>query len=1218
MDLYMSRLNQQNSLNYGNKETHIFTEFGTLSKESTQKEVLDAIKNINLNVGEIVVGDITVESSDTVTHTKLDTLNTTVSTKHLNNTTDSVTVSGTVAISNDIIIVDNINNTDAPYDLLINGPTLWADSTPAGTPFFADPNGREGWYYDNFSNIANVSNIYWYANPVSGNLQENDMTFAQLSGIYCIITPDYVENGALTNPIMAVYSQPTGTNDFIPTFAHSRWSYSLSNTNIAKLRKSETIMLYTGTTRPDVHLNIPAYPLVLAGTNGDALSSEIVAYMTVNTQATTSKIGYLLQYTGFLNSAIGFNREFQFKNSKERVIQNNQYSGSINIGNFPTTQAVSGSVNVSGSVTVNTISGFSLDTTSQATNTKLDTINTTISNKTLDKTTSSIDISGQTVNVNTISGFATETTQNAIKTNTDKIKSDGTITDAIQVAVKNTVPVSGSITVNTISGFATETTQNAIKTNTDKIKSDGTITDAIQVAVKNTVPVSGSVGVSSLPAIKAMIDDGETFTLQDLQGVISTSGYNSLSVYNYDLDTKFHNDSTFTNAIETVVKNQVGITGSVSVSNQITGFATSANQTTTNTKLDTINTTITNKNLNATNDSVTATVSNQITGFATSANQTTTNTKLDTINTTITNKNLSAVNDSVSATISNTSLDTHCYGSSNGTTWHHLKTDANGILNVHSMTQDGAGTDITSTTISTKQALDVNVAGGSISISSVNIKDSNGNNLQAVSNVLPQLKTTLYTDTGNAFGTTADPIKAQIVNTSAVPVSMSGLTSGVAISDGINSANIKRLDSSDTITSTYGVSSKSLVCGVVSGTASPVGMTVGGALKVNIENTTVPIGGNVYAGLISDCTKTQTSPIPSKIFLDTMCNIRGLNPLGGANNDMVTTCTPSAGGSNAGNTFTRCLDTTAFLTGANIANNDFKTITYKDNGTNRALDVNIASSSGTVNTNDASANTKLTSIDTELISLDNKTVQQYNTTNDGGLIGLNINQIRPKVKYYTMRGRSTVADNNMLFGGIGSSRYFFNDAFGIANVKPWYAYSGQVIRTITYEYVDASGNQGTGTRVIPVASWTQLTLQNGSTGNFLLNKWSQSINPIASSGDFFITHTTNNNGYSSAGGNYQDTFNSLFTVPNGFVACITNVMIFSNAADDYFILLKWSASGIRDIVYYWTNAKYINENYYNGFGGVGGVFTAGETIAFASLNNASYKDFTATVMLMPV
>jgi len=301
----------------------------------TSFNLLTKIKETNLTSGEVIVSG-SVDANITNT---------------------SLAVTGSVLISNDILVVEPINSIDAPYDLVINGPTLWADTTPVSNPFFADLNGREGWYYDNLSNIANKSNIYWYANPTTGIYQENDMTFAQLSNMYCIITPDYVENGELTIPFMGVYSQPTGTNDFIPTFAHSRWVYQLNSTNLAKLRKGETILLYTGATRPTVHLNIPAYQLALVSQNGDALSSEIIGYMTVNTQGTTSKIGYLLQYTGYLNSAIGFNNEYIFKNSRERIIQNNQYSNSFSISNFPATQAISGSVSVSNLPATQPISG---------------------------------------------------------------------------------------------------------------------------------------------------------------------------------------------------------------------------------------------------------------------------------------------------------------------------------------------------------------------------------------------------------------------------------------------------------------------------------------------------------------------------------------------------------------------------------------------------------------------------------------------------------------------------------------------------------------------------------------------------------------------------------------------------------------------------------------------------------------------------------------------
>jgi hypothetical protein len=489
--LNISSLAQETTL------SNIDTTLTNLQFTPTTNYLKVEIENTSLNVDTGL--NISSLAQETTLSTIKDTTNKlqfTPTTNYLKTeiTNSSIAVTGTVDIGNDIIVVDPINNSinEAPYDLLINGPTLWADSTPLGNPFFADPNGREGWYYDNFSNASNVSNIYWYANPVSGNLQENDMTFAQLSGMYCIITPDYVENGGLTNPIMAIYSQPTGTNDFIPTFAHSRWSYSLSNINLLKLRKAETIILYTGATRPGVHLNIPAYPLNLASTNGDALSSEIIAYMTVNTQATTSKIGYLLQYTGFLNSAIGFNREFQFKNSKERVIQNNQYSGSINISNssipvtgtfYPETQPISGNVGITGTPTV-TIGNSSIPVTgafypeTQA-------------------------VSG-TITVNTISGFATENTLSNIDNTLINLQFT-TPNKNLKVEIMN----DNAIDVNTnldLSTLATESTLGSIKQKTDDLSFS-----LIDTNKYLNVNVGNELTISAMPNLSASTDSIELY-----------------------------------------------------------------------------------------------------------------------------------------------------------------------------------------------------------------------------------------------------------------------------------------------------------------------------------------------------------------------------------------------------------------------------------------------------------------------------------------------------------------------------------------------------------------------------------------------------------------------------------------------------------------------------------------------------------------------------------
>ena len=60
----------------------------------------------------------------------------------------------------------------------------------------------------------------------------------------------------------------------------------------------------------------------------------------------------------------------------------------------------------------------------------------------------------------------------------------------------------------------------------------------------------------------------------------------------------------------------------------------------------------------------------------------------------------------IDSNIINSSIDVHNYASSNGTTWHHLACDSNGQLNVHAKMQDGAGNDVSSTTLYSKVALD--------------------------------------------------------------------------------------------------------------------------------------------------------------------------------------------------------------------------------------------------------------------------------------------------------------------------------------------------------------------------------------------------------------------------------------------------------------------------------------------------------------------------------
>ena len=55
--------------------------------------------------------------------------------------------------------------------------------------------------------------------------------------------------------------------------------------------------------------------------------------------------------------------------------------------------------------------------------------------------------------------------------------------------------------------------------------------------------------------------------------------------------------------------------------------------------------------------------------------------------------------------VTNTSLDVHCFGSSDGTVFHHLKTNINGQLQVEARAHDGVGNNINSTVVNTVRGL---------------------------------------------------------------------------------------------------------------------------------------------------------------------------------------------------------------------------------------------------------------------------------------------------------------------------------------------------------------------------------------------------------------------------------------------------------------------------------------------------------------------------------
>ena len=223
-------------------------------------------------------------------------------------------------------------------------------------------NNRDGWKFSTNNGQVLGSNCYWYANG-AGTGNQTVLQYQDFSSWYCVVkmdNTDDVDNAAF----IGAYSPPTGTNDVIPTFAHSRWVFSLPGDT--QLFQNEKVLLYYGAIHK-VHSDLRHLPLSLVtiGNNGDRAPTETVYLITTNTASglAVGAVNYMLHEAGFI--ALDIAREYHFSNSLERRQLANLSAtnipvavsnfplplSSVGVNNFPTTQAVSiaAVVDVSGS-----------------------------------------------------------------------------------------------------------------------------------------------------------------------------------------------------------------------------------------------------------------------------------------------------------------------------------------------------------------------------------------------------------------------------------------------------------------------------------------------------------------------------------------------------------------------------------------------------------------------------------------------------------------------------------------------------------------------------------------------------------------------------------------------------------------------------------------------------------------------------------------------------
>ena len=370
-----------------------------------------------------------------------------------------------------------------------------------------------------------------------------------------------------------------------------------------------------------------------------------------------------------------------------------------------------------------------------------------------------VDISGQRV-ITDISGQRVLTDISGQRVVTD-ISGQRVITDISG----QRVDISGQrLVVNTITGYATDTLQTAgntsladIKTNSDKLKYVG---DDLKAVISNTSfesklrdgnnnvitsTVYGIDGVRGLDvSIKNATQAEPLNVVIDPTNVINTFSTNLPASYPIDAGGALSSALGALNVnLRNTDGNAIGITGTPLVveSNLITGFALESGGNLASIKTNTDKFKFTGDylkteiNASLTNPLIVEEL-NPITGYAleTGGNLASikTNTDKNTYDPsgnlkvnlasgsiTVDSVNIKASNgDSLTATgtslntnITNSSIDTHCYGSSDGTTWHHLKTTGTGNLITESKTHDGTNNPISSTVVGeAKRALDVNVA----------------------------------------------------------------------------------------------------------------------------------------------------------------------------------------------------------------------------------------------------------------------------------------------------------------------------------------------------------------------------------------------------------------------------------------------------------------------------------------------------------------------------
>jgi hypothetical protein len=178
-------------------------------------------------------------------------------------------------------IVETENHFEKGY-VYENNTQVYAD----GSQGLEDDDLRDGWYYEN--TVAGDKINWYFFDGLENTVELQDYK------CFAVVTFDSISS----KPYFAIYTRPTGSNDVIPSFAHSVQVYSVfSNQPIV----GKKYLIYIGQD-PNIHLDLPRIELTKnnAISFGEQLPEEIVltcAYSS-DSGASVGNVKFITEYLG--------------------------------------------------------------------------------------------------------------------------------------------------------------------------------------------------------------------------------------------------------------------------------------------------------------------------------------------------------------------------------------------------------------------------------------------------------------------------------------------------------------------------------------------------------------------------------------------------------------------------------------------------------------------------------------------------------------------------------------------------------------------------------------------------------------------------------------------------------------------------------------------------------------------------------------------------------